>query len=406
MELKFKVDTKHRKDWFTGVSFSHPAKMSLPLQLWLIENYTKVGDTILDPMAGSGTVLVACSLGRNVVAVELESKFIDIMEGNSEKIKQRGPQLGYDMGWCEIIQGDARNLDLLADTVISSPPYGNRLSDTEVNDGDPQRMSYRQALGKLDTAIFSPPYALTVQSGHEGVQAWKVIEGLKNADTKTLRAKSKELSEQGKIVNQYGNSKDNIGNLKYGEIDAVISSPPYSDIERRDRSKEDWWDEEREKKFSGGSAKIARGYQADAVITSPPYEGSMDGGSRHTKGDIPERDKAMKRIGSYDTTNQANIGNLYKDTYLEAMLQVYQQCYKCLKPEGLLILVLKNFIRNKQVVRLDLDTLKLCEQAGFVFKESHQRKLPAQSFWRVIYHRQYPSVPMIEYEDILIFGRG
>ena len=25
MELKFKVDTKHRKDWFTGVSFSHPA---------------------------------------------------------------------------------------------------------------------------------------------------------------------------------------------------------------------------------------------------------------------------------------------------------------------------------------------------------------------------------------------
>ena len=72
MELKFKIDTKHRKDWFTGVSFSHPAKMSLPLQLWIIENYTRAGETILDPMAGSGTILVACSLGRNVIAVELE----------------------------------------------------------------------------------------------------------------------------------------------------------------------------------------------------------------------------------------------------------------------------------------------------------------------------------------------
>ena len=39
--LKFKTDTRHRKQWFTGVSFSHPAKLSLPLQLWIIENYTK-----------------------------------------------------------------------------------------------------------------------------------------------------------------------------------------------------------------------------------------------------------------------------------------------------------------------------------------------------------------------------
>ena len=38
-ELSFSSDTKHRKQFFTGMSFSHPAKMVLPLQLWLIENY-------------------------------------------------------------------------------------------------------------------------------------------------------------------------------------------------------------------------------------------------------------------------------------------------------------------------------------------------------------------------------
>ncbi len=29
MELKFNSDTKHRKQWFTGLSFSHPCFKSL-----------------------------------------------------------------------------------------------------------------------------------------------------------------------------------------------------------------------------------------------------------------------------------------------------------------------------------------------------------------------------------------
>jgi len=118
--LHFKTDTKHRKDWFTGISFSHPAKMSLPLQLWIIENYTKAGETILDPMSGSGTVLVACSMGRNVIAVELEQKFVDMMNKNWEKIRQRGAQLGYEVGWCKIIQGDARQLEAILCNVKQS----------------------------------------------------------------------------------------------------------------------------------------------------------------------------------------------------------------------------------------------------------------------------------------------
>ena len=67
--------------------------------------------------------------------------------------------------------------------------------------------------------------------------------------------------------------------------------------------------------------------------------------------------------------------------------------------------VTKNFIRNKQVIRLDLDTCALCEQAGFELIDSHLRKLPSQSFWRVIYHQKHPEVEQINYEDILVFKR-
>ena len=87
------------------------------------------------------------------------------------------------------------------------------------------------------------------------------------------------------------------------------------------------------------------------------------------------------------------------------MLQVYQGCFSVLRDGGLMILVTKNFIRNQKEIRLDLDTIKLCEQAGFTFKERHYRHLSFQSFWRVIYRQKYPDAPVLDKEDILVFAK-
>ena len=125
-EIKFKRDTSFRKQLFVPESFSHPAKMDAQLLIWISERYTEVGETILDPMAGSGTQMLSCTLGRNVVLVELEDKFCKMMADNWAEVKMR-PQLGSVMGDCQIIQGDARNLEgLLADKIITSPPYTGR----------------------------------------------------------------------------------------------------------------------------------------------------------------------------------------------------------------------------------------------------------------------------------------
>ena len=88
------------------------------------------------------------------------------------------------------------------------------------------------------------------------------------------------------------------------------------------------------------------------------------------------------------------------------MLEVYQACYRVLKPQGLMILVTKNFIRNKQIVRLDEDTIKICQQAGFEFQERHYRKLTTQSFWRTIYQQKYPDAPVLDTEDVLVFKKA
>ena len=129
MKIKFKRDTSFRKNFFTPESFAHPAKMDSQLLLWIVNKYTKVGETILDPMAGSGTAMLACTMGRNVVLVELEDKFCKMMRDNWEIVRMM-PQLGFTMGDCQIIQGDARRLEgLLLDKCIFSPPHGDSLNE-------------------------------------------------------------------------------------------------------------------------------------------------------------------------------------------------------------------------------------------------------------------------------------
>ncbi|KKM71731.1 hypothetical protein LCGC14_1427580, partial [marine sediment metagenome] len=117
---------------------------------------------------------------------------------------------------------------------------------------------------------------------------------------------------------------------------------------------------------------------------------------------IDEKGLDMSRAYS---NSPAQIGGLKSQSYLEAMALVYSQCHKVLKPQGLMILVTKNFIRNQKEIRLDTDTISLCEQAGFRFIERHYRKLPSQSFWRVIYKKKYPLAPELKFEDVLVFQK-
>ena len=61
-------------------SVAHPAKFHAELVEYLLEKYTKPGETILDPMAGTGILGVIAALnGRNAIQVELEERFFSLM---------------------------------------------------------------------------------------------------------------------------------------------------------------------------------------------------------------------------------------------------------------------------------------------------------------------------------------
>ncbi|GAJ10810.1 unnamed protein product, partial [marine sediment metagenome] len=131
-----------------------------------------------------------------------------------------------------------------------------------------------------------------------------------------------------------------------------MTSPPFQEPEIRrsgqDKSREGYNYGSKLKMSSEHpdniSKSVERNYgNIDSIITSPPYEEGGGHGRGQRTDIIEEKHIFTKGAGMYSESKD-NIGELRGNTYLEAMLQVYQQCHKVLKPHGLMILVTKNFI--------------------------------------------------------------
>ena len=68
----------------------HPTQKPLELMTWVVENYTKDGDIILDPFMGSGTTGVACAkLGRSFISIEKDPKYFDIAKRRIEEAQSQ-----------------------------------------------------------------------------------------------------------------------------------------------------------------------------------------------------------------------------------------------------------------------------------------------------------------------------
>ena len=228
---------KFRYDFFVKESNQHQAKMELRTYLWLVNKYTKVGDTILDPMSGVGTVHLANIYGRRTVAIELMPDFVDLQTKNIWEMRNIPTRGLYTDRFKDIIHlpNDA------------SPHPIILLGDCRS----------RLPLGKpVDAVIFSPPYG----------DLWAQSKG----------PKSKVEEEKNYNVG-YGISQANVGNYK----------------------------------------------------TYPHY--------------------------------------------LTAMEIIYRKCLESLKPGGVLVTVVKDYIRNAKRIYCSKDNLKACLNAGFVFEDWHLR---------------------------------
>jgi len=73
----------------------HPTQKPVKLYEWLLMNYAKEGDRILDTHLGSGSIAIACdNLGFDLVGCELDA---DYFNAASKRLKQHQAQLRIPM---------------------------------------------------------------------------------------------------------------------------------------------------------------------------------------------------------------------------------------------------------------------------------------------------------------------
>ncbi len=69
----------------------HPTQKPVALYEWLLTNYAKQGDTILDTHMGSGSIAIATNkLGFDLTAMELDK---DYYESACKRIKESSSQI-------------------------------------------------------------------------------------------------------------------------------------------------------------------------------------------------------------------------------------------------------------------------------------------------------------------------
>jgi DNA modification methylase len=163
--LDSKTWLKFQKSWFIhnppprqkGV-LRHPAKFPETMAQEFIEFFTKRGETVLDPMVGTGSTLVAAlRCGRNSYGIELNPRYAQIA---AQVIRDEKESLDAAEGAggvvAEVIQGDAKNAVQYGipcvDYVLTSPPYWDMLHARGA-----QHQRKRRDSSKLDVIYSDDP---------------------------------------------------------------------------------------------------------------------------------------------------------------------------------------------------------------------------------------------------------
>ena len=137
----FPRDTDYRAKLFPALDPTmHVAKANAWMVKALVEYVSEPGEHILDPFAGTGTILVGAVMGREISMIELEAPYQRILESNVKL-------LDYTIT-PTLVPGDSFKLLPIpdfCDHLIFSPPYPMGLKKKGTMDKTSQDLGYGAA---------------------------------------------------------------------------------------------------------------------------------------------------------------------------------------------------------------------------------------------------------------------
>ncbi|MFX1511080.1 MAG: DNA methyltransferase [Promethearchaeota archaeon] len=181
-DLEGKEWIKRTRSWFiinprprTKGELNHPGKFPEEVVEHFVEFFTKKSDTVLDPMVGVGSTLLACrKLQRNAIGIDISEKFIQVSQERLDSLPMSEEHIQH------VIVGDSLELESLLisqyeneippiDFVITSPPYWNMLCKSR--GGSDSQHKERKRKGLQLTYSDDPQDIGNIQSYEEYLQA-------------------------------------------------------------------------------------------------------------------------------------------------------------------------------------------------------------------------------------------
>lgn len=380
-------------------AFSHPAKMSRGLTNRIFKHalsasWIKPGDVVVDPFGGIGsTGIVGAHLGLWVVCVELEQNFVRMAKGfdcaglsKKEWVRwynrfgrntdicptcQLKAQTWYE--WCSGVIPSAEphhfvgSFELHRKSIDTFRHFGKPLHPVIIQ-GDSRKLS--EVIAGADCVVGSPPFlggqALDENEKHK--EWWE-------------RKKKKDLRDPGtasNIATSYGTGTGQLGAMKPGSIDAVVSSPPYVSGGHHPDQTGAWGGKAQSvpKELAGygktpGNLGNLKPGEVDVVVSSPPFENCLQTQDKEfirkkavDSGRNPDGFGCIGGMSDYGNT-EGQLGADKGETFWAAARQIVSECHKILKPGGHAIWVVKSFVRKGRIVDFPGDWRRLCEAQGF-----------------------------------------
>ena len=114
-------DVTWRKSLFPEAVMKHLAKMHMYLEQAIYQYVSKPGDVLLDPMGGTGTLMMAALEGRTVITLDIEEGYHELQKSVYQHLKASHPS----MSPCIQLHGNCKLLlPISCNHIIFSPPYG------------------------------------------------------------------------------------------------------------------------------------------------------------------------------------------------------------------------------------------------------------------------------------------
>ena len=394
-------------------AFSQPAKFSYSLTERMFAHaisngWISKGSVVVDPFGGVGTGgIIAAYNEIQWIGCELESRFIRLAEGydcpgitKKEWARWYG-RFDRNKYICAKCQGDIEQWYKTNSGIVPSRDPHRFIGNFDLHrrkwegldcpqpviiQGDSREMYGLLRVAKIivDCVISSPPFA-EVQTGggiaaaQQGTSDYPIAKNLR-----TTGSKNQGYQAQGQTPGQ-------LGNLKPGDVDCVVSSPPYAESLQA-KGDVHAGQVKRLKNIGNieAAAKLTQkaDYQSysntpgnlgnlkpgdvEMVVSSPPYEGSMT--TANKADDLCPHDSTQRYERQYSKA-AGNMGNQSGPTFWQAAKEIVQQCHQTIKPGGHAIWVVKSFVRKGCRVDFPGDWRRLCESVGFTTVCTHHAML-------------------------------